>query len=71
MTVKFVESSNVQTQVVPAPQEVNQSSQTETDVAPALGMDTEILAETMFKELEAALKFKPSSGRTVTTRIAK
>jgi hypothetical protein len=71
MTVKFAESSNVQTQVVSAPQEANQSSQTETNVAPALGMDTEILAETMFKELESALKFKPSSGRTVTARIAR
>lgn len=69
MTVKFAQSSNVQTS--PAPQLANESSQDETNVVQTLGMDTEVLAETMFAELEAALKFKPSSGRAVTMRIAR
>jgi len=70
MTVQLAQSSNIQTQITRAPQEVNEPSPTEINVVPILGMDTEFLAETMFKELEAALKFKPSSGRTVTMRIA-
>ena len=70
MTVKLARSSNVQTEVSRAPQALNQSSENESNVALPLGMDAECLAETMFKELETALKFKPSSGRTVTMRIA-
>ena len=70
MTVKFARSSNFQTEISPAPQDANQSCEHESNVALASGMDADILAERMFKELQTALKFKPSSGRAVTMRIA-
>lgn len=81
MTVKLAKSSNSQIQqnsqiasdINKVVQQTNQDSLTQESNNLTLmpGMDIETLAEIILKELETALKFKPSSARALTMRIAR